>query len=178
LTLCSDQEDIKLASRLKELFVIDPWSDPELLAGKSRPEIRELHMRRVHAEDEARAAGKDKPVPVWPGRDFFLLADAEVLNVVSNDPFFWVKCVAGDHDEEEAKRRIVDPRRLPAIKLPHVIEGWFRMTTRSVVDLCEDLRNCDFGYLPPPQSDQWRDLLIYNGELFGLNPEDAMCSGK
>lgn len=77
----------QVAARLVKLFSIDPVSDPALLEGKSRAEIRHIHLRRARAAEEP-GASEDQPVPVWPGENLFLLADAEVLEGVTKDPFF------------------------------------------------------------------------------------------
>lgn len=165
-----------LADRVKGLLFLDPVSDASLLEGKSRADVREVHMRRVRAE-EAGGGGDGEPdcVPVWPGRHYFLLADAEVLDGVSKDLFSWIKCVTADHDEEERERRSGKSNLFPLIRVSYAIEGWCRMTTRSIVDFCTEICDEDISDLPP-HAQMWGNVLIYDGEETGYRLTSAELS--
>ncbi|KAK0391838.1 hypothetical protein NLU13_1337 [Sarocladium strictum] len=161
-----------IVPRLKELFFIDEQSDPDLLSGKSIPELRVLHLDKARAESAAHSREEYFNQPAtWPGPDLFLLADADVLEGVTKDPYFWIKCVYALHDELEKSRPRNSRYRPPSP------DGWFRMTTNSIVDLCCDLYDCDWRNLPPEVSIVG-GVVLYNGELTGADPANGTSSGK
>ncbi|KAI6777774.1 uncharacterized protein J7T54_002876 [Emericellopsis cladophorae] len=156
----------RVAARLRDLLFLDQLSDPALLGGKSSADVWQVRMRRTGPEI------KGGVETTWPDPRLFLLADTEVLEALNRYPFFWVRCVDAEHDEETEKSLTRNSRVRSS-----VVDGWFRMTTRSIVDLCQELRHCDGGSLTP-QVWRWEDALLYNGKLTGSNLASAVSSGK
>jgi hypothetical protein len=176
----------QLAARLKNAFFLRKQSDPNLWQDKSVPELRVLHLRDARAqgeapegplfpEDEEGHENDDEDMKprfafkTYPHPELFLLADAEVLEGPSRDGYFWIKCVFAEFDEYLERNPLFDRSQISSP------DGWFRMTTYSVVDLCLDMPGYQTVDLPPQISREWD---IYNGELTGVNPADSMCSGK
>ncbi|KAF6787070.1 hypothetical protein CMUS01_16474 [Colletotrichum musicola] len=156
------EEDV--ATKLKSLFVLDARSDPALLADKTMDELREMHKR----------GREDLPEPIRNASNqrAFLLADADVLEGVDRDPYFWVKCVEVDYVERPPGRGRAAFAAAPWF-------GWMRMTTHSVVDLCADMPFRELASIGSP-SRVLPDgqVHVYNGELNGMPLTDEMCSGK
>lgn len=154
----TESGDENMTSRLKISFFLNHQSDPVLLGGKSAPELRVLHLGRQQ-EGRVKPGGGEGYLPsppTWPGSGLFLLADAEVLESPNRYSYPWVKCVIANHDVELARNPPKNNRMPNAAP-----DGWFRMTTSSIVELCMDLQDCDWKTLPPvaPQNSE-----MYEGE--------------
>ncbi|RCG11071.1 hypothetical protein B1145_07790, partial [Enterococcus faecium] len=44
----------------------------------------------------------------YPGPELFLLADDEVLEGVTRDAYFWIKCVLAEFDEQMERNPLLD----------------------------------------------------------------------
>ncbi|KAK1641046.1 hypothetical protein BDP81DRAFT_390356 [Colletotrichum phormii] len=173
-----------LAAQLKSLFVLDTRSDAALLADKTMGEVREIYKQAAVA---SRSSGDDddndnsQSLPLMgdsPNQRAFLLADAEVLEGVDRDPYFWVKCVEADFAEgdlAEAYRALASRGRGRAAA--GMWSGWMKMTTRSVVDLCTEMPVCDLASIAPGARSADK-MPVYNGELTGSSLTSKMSSGK
>lgn len=186
IDLHAEPGEEQLAARLKNAFFLRKQSDPNLWQDKSIPELRALHMREARAQGDAPEGPlfpeDEEPYEddyedmkprfafkTYPGPELFLLADAEVLEGPTRDAYFWIKCVLAEFDEQMERNPLFDRSAISCT------DGWFRMTTHSVVDLCLEMPHYQMVELPPQISREWN---IYNGELTGINPADSMCSGK
>ncbi|KAF6788761.1 hypothetical protein CSOJ01_14942 [Colletotrichum sojae] len=165
---CYDAGEEEVVDKLKSLFVLDARSDADLLADKTMAEVREVHKRSSSSNDD------DNDLPLMrdgPNERAFLLADAEVLEGVDRDPYFWVKCVEADFSEAARRAR----RR--AAFAAGVWTGWMKMTTRSVVDLCAEMPFRDLASIAPGAMIP-SERPVYNGELTGSSLTSKMSSGK
>ncbi|KAF4818239.1 hypothetical protein CGCSCA5_v005370 [Colletotrichum siamense] len=176
------EEDV--AAQLKSLFVLDARSDAALLADKTMDEVREIYKQaavasRGSVDDDDN--NKNQSLPVMhdePNQRAFLLADAEVLEGVNQDPYFWVKCVEADFAERclsEADRDTGARGRGRAAA--GTWSGWMKMTTRSVVDLCAEMTVRDLASIAPGARAA-DERSVYNGELTGSSLTSKMSSDK
>ncbi|KAF4899849.1 hypothetical protein CGCVW01_v013488 [Colletotrichum viniferum] len=176
------EEDV--AAQLKSLFVLDARSDAALLADKTMDEVREIYKQAAVA---SRSSGNDydndnsQSLPLMhdgPNQRVFLLADAEVLEAVDQDPYFWVKGV----DAEFAERYLAKTNGAPGAQgrgraAAGVCSGSMKMTTRSVVDLCAEVLVRDLASIAPGARAA-DERPVYNGELTGSSLTSKMLSGK
>ncbi|KAF6837665.1 hypothetical protein CMUS01_04935 [Colletotrichum musicola] len=163
---CYDADEEEVVAKLKSLFVLDARSDAALLADKTMAEVREVHKRSSSSNDDG------------PNDRAFLLADAEVLEGVDRDPYFWVKCVEADFTEEELAEAVLvaSGGRGRAGFAAGPWFGWMKMTTRSVVDLCAEMPFRDLASIAPGAMTAGE--VVYNGELTGSSLTSKMSSGK
>ncbi|WQF83600.1 hypothetical protein CDEST_08614 [Colletotrichum destructivum] len=176
------EEDV--AAQLKSLFVLDARSDAALLADKTMDEVREIYKQAAVA---SRSSGDDddndnsQSLPLMrdnPNQRAFLLADAEVLERVDRDPYFWVKCVEADFTEGDLAEADSAPAARGRCRAAvWSWSGWMKMTTRSVVDLCAEIPVRDLTSIAPGA---WGadEMPVYNGELAGSSLTSKMSSGK
>ncbi|KAF4875203.1 hypothetical protein CGCSCA1_v005724 [Colletotrichum siamense] len=173
-----------VAAQLKSLFVLDARSDAALLADKTMDEVREIYK---HAVVASCSSGDDdnsdnsQSLPLMhdgPNQRAFLLADAEVLEGVDRDPYFWVKCVDADFAERDFAKTngALGPRRRGRAAAG-VWSGWMKMTTRSVVGLCAEMLVRDLASIAPGARAA-DERPVYNGELTGSSLTSKMSSGK
>ncbi|KAF4833831.1 hypothetical protein CGCTS75_v003638 [Colletotrichum tropicale] len=173
-----------VAAQLKSLFVLDARSDAALLADKTMDEVREIYKQaavasRGSVDDDDN--NKNQSLPVMhdePNQRAFLLADAEVLEGVNRDPYFWVKCVEADFAESclsEAERNTGGRGKGRAAA--GTWSGWMKMTTRSVVDLCAEMPVRDLASIAPGARAA-DERSVYNGELTGSSLTSKMSSGN
>ncbi|KAF6822757.1 hypothetical protein CPLU01_11797 [Colletotrichum plurivorum] len=170
---CYDAGEEEVVAKLKSLFVLDACSDATLLADKTMHELREVHKRRNSSNDD------DNNLPLMrdgPTERAFLLADAEVLEGVDRDPYFWVKCVEADFTEEGLAEAARGARSRAAFAAG-VWTGWMKMTTRSVVDLCAEMPFRDLASIAP-RTMVPSERPVYNGELTGSSLTSKMSSGR
>uniref|UniRef100_L2G5T9 Uncharacterized protein n=1 Tax=Colletotrichum fructicola (strain Nara gc5) TaxID=1213859 RepID=L2G5T9_COLFN len=175
------EEDV--AAQLKSVFVLDARSDAALLADKTMDEVREIYQQaaasRSSVDDDE--DNKNQSLPVMhdePNQRAFLLADADVLEGVNRDPYFWVKCVEADFVERclsEADRNTGARGRGRAAAGKW--SGWMKMTTCSVVDLCAEMPVRDLASIAPGAR-AVDERSVYNGELTGSSLTSKMSSGK
>ncbi|KAJ3956539.1 hypothetical protein N0V92_006911 [Colletotrichum tropicale] len=162
------EEDV--AAQLKSFFTMD--------------EVREIYKQaavasRGSVDDDDN--NKNQSLPVThdePNQRAFLLADAEVLEGVNRDPYFWVKCVEADFAERclsEADRDTGARGRGRAAA--GTWSGWMKMTTRSVVDLCAEMQVRDLASIGPGARAA-DERSVYNGELTGSSLTSKMSRGK
>ncbi|KAH0439711.1 hypothetical protein CcaCcLH18_02821 [Colletotrichum camelliae] len=171
------EEDV--AAQLKSLFVLDARSEAALLADKTMDDVRGIYKQAAVA---SRSSGDDddndnsQSLPLMhngPKQRAFLLADAEVLEGVDWDPYFWVKCVEADFAEGDLTK-VVQGRGIAAAGL---WSGWMKMTTRSVVDLCAEMPVRDLAIIAPGAMNV-DERPVYNGELTGSSLTSKISSGK
>ncbi|EQB43439.1 hypothetical protein CGLO_17894 [Colletotrichum gloeosporioides Cg-14] len=176
------EEDV--APLLKSLFLLDARSDAALLADKTMDEVREIFKQAAVA---SRSSGDEnnndnrQSVPLMhdgPNQRAFLLADAEVLEGVDRDSYFWVRCVEVDFAERDlAKTDGAPGARGRGRAAAGVWSGWMKMTTRSVVDLCAQMLVRDLASIAPGARAA-DERPVYNGELTGSSLMSKMSSGK
>ncbi|KAK2743694.1 hypothetical protein CKAH01_18386 [Colletotrichum kahawae] len=168
-----------VAAQLKSLFVLDARSEAALLADKTMDEVREIYKQAAVA---SRSSGDDDDnnnsqfLPLMrdsPNQRAFLLADAEVLEGVDRDPYFWVKCVEADFAESD----LAEAAQGRGIAAAGLWSGWMKMTTRSVVDLCAEMPVRDLAIIAPGAMNA-DERPVYNGELTGSSLKSKMSSGK
>lgn len=156
-----ENEENAIADQLRGLFRLDPRSDVTLLGDKGINEVR-----AVYKDQATQSSPEDLPLMHDSGAQrIFLLADADVLEGVDRDAYFWVKCVEADHEDRPVRNTRMGPPWL----------GWMKMTTRSVVDLSYELPVRDLENISPGRGG---DSKVYNGELTGMSLEHKTCSGK
>ncbi|KAK1525924.1 uncharacterized protein CCOS01_08342 [Colletotrichum costaricense] len=176
------EEDV--AAQLKSLFVLDARSDAALLANKTMEEVREIYKQAVVASRRS-AAGRDtlnskslsRSLPLMHdslNQRALLLADAEVLEGVGRDPYFWVKCVEADLAKENSAPAAHGGSHRAAVG---PWSGWMKMTTRSVVDLCAEMPVRDLASIAPGARAA-DEMPMYNGELTGSSLTSKMSSGN
>ncbi|KAF9872603.1 hypothetical protein CkaCkLH20_09782 [Colletotrichum karsti] len=171
------EEDV--AAQLKSLFVLDARSDAALLADKTMDEVREIYKQAAVAsrgpgDDDDNDDSQSLPLMHYgPNQRAFLLADAEVLEGVDRDPYFWVKCVEADFAEADSAAAVRGRVRAAA----GLWFGWMKMTTRSVVDLFAEMPVRDLASIAPGT---WTadEMSVYNGELTGSSLTSKISSGK
>ncbi|KAL3299593.1 hypothetical protein RB213_006732 [Colletotrichum asianum] len=176
------EEDV--AAQLKFLFVLDARSDAALLADKTMDEVREIYKQAAVA---SRSCGNDydndnsQSLPFMhdgPNQRVFLIADAEVLEAVDQDPYFRVKGVDADFAERDlAKTNGAPGAQGTGRAAAGVWSGWMKMTTRSVVDLCAEMPVRDLASIAPGARAA-DERPVYNGELTGSSLTSKMSSGK
>ncbi|KAI8260573.1 hypothetical protein K4K58_001882 [Colletotrichum sp. SAR11_239] len=154
------EEDV--AAQLKSLFVLDARSDAALLADKTMDEVREIYKQVAVAN---RSSGDDydndnrQSVPLMhdgPNQHAFLLADAEVLEGVDRDPYFWVKCADVDFVERDLARTDGAPEARGSVA---------------------QQPGCDLASIAPGARAA-DERPVYNGELTGSSLTSKMSSGK
>ncbi|KAK7446496.1 hypothetical protein Landi51_07443 [Colletotrichum acutatum] len=167
------------------LFVLDARSDAALLADKTMEEVCEIYKQAAVA---SRSSGDDhdnddsQSLPLMrdsPNQRAFFLADAEVLEGVDWDSYFWVKCVEADFAEgdlAEANSAPATPwgRRRAAVR---PWSGWMKMTTRSVVDLFAEMPVRDLARIAPGARAA-DEMPLYNRELTRSSLTSKMSSGN
>ncbi|TEA20295.1 hypothetical protein C8034_v000225 [Colletotrichum sidae] len=179
------EEDV--AAQLKSLSVLDTRSDAALLADKTMDEVREIYKQAAVAAcssggdydgDEYDHDNHDsRSLPLMrdnPNQRAFLLADADVLEGVDRDPYFWIKCVEADFAEGNLAGAL-GGRGRAAVAKPW--PGWMKMTTRSLVDLCAEMPVRDLANITPGAR-AVDEMPVYNGELTGSSLTSKMSSGK
>ncbi|KXH30270.1 hypothetical protein CSIM01_12625 [Colletotrichum simmondsii] len=176
------EEDV--AAKLKSLFVLDARSDAALLADKSMDEVRMIYKQAAVASCSSGDHidnHNNQSLPLMhdsPNQRAFLLADAEVLEGVDRDPYFWIKCVKADFAEGDLAEADSAPAapwgRYRAVR---PWSGWMKMTTRSVVDLCAEMPVRDLADIAPGARVA-DEMPVYNGELTGSSLTSKMSSGK
>ncbi|ETS75313.1 hypothetical protein PFICI_12257 [Pestalotiopsis fici W106-1] len=145
-----NDEQRQMAETLQALFRLDTHSDITLLQDKPMDDLRELFLRSV--EDDH---GAFRPHQCG----YFLLADSEVLQDAGRavNPEFWVKCVQGDYvaaNYTPKNNRMGGQRYF----------GWMKMTTRSMLELWDQLNVRDLASLAP-KTIGGLHVTTWNGEL-------------
>lgn len=150
------------ALEILSLFLLDPQSDEQRLAGLTMQQMRETFLQACNNEQDTRPMNAFRPPML--GNHLFLLVDEEVTSAAASaqGQQLWVKCVDADYRAEEAVPRNTRVRQ--------TWFGWMKMTTRSMLDFREHLDlNDELRRIAPPMVDDFgRDAMIWDGEDFAI----------
>ncbi|KAF9871212.1 hypothetical protein CkaCkLH20_11381 [Colletotrichum karsti] len=147
-----DDDQQETIDQLLNLFRIDFRSDATLLQGKSIDELRQLFLNPADTGDTRPPLNADAPTRP-PQYGYFLLADTEVLG----SPDSWVKCVQADYmaaNYVPRNARVGGQRYF----------GWMKMTTRSLLELWNELAARALDSIAP-ETVGGMHLITWDGEL-------------
>lgn len=152
------------------LFVLDPRSDGQRLAGLIMQQIRDTFVWECGNEPDARPLNAFRP-PMLANL-LFLLVDEEVIAATASgqDQPLYVKWVDADYRAKDAVPRNTRVRQ--------TWSGWMMMTTRSLAAFrCNMYLNSELEHIAPCiYAESGLDTIIWDGENSPIMEESGAWS--